>query len=221
MSANRRAVVAALCAGIFLLSAMASAGDTAASTSQSGLLSASSDGSTVLPPVSDHFRLPAWPPGAASPDFKLVDFDGKPRTLADYRGRVVVLFFGFVHCPDACPAELLKFSLAMKRMGAASKQVQVVFVTLDPDRDTPVVLKKYVRAFDPRFIALTGTHAQIDQAATSFFVQYAKVSIGDDYTVDHSTGTFVLDSSGRLRLLGTLQTSVNDLVHDLGLLLNH
>jgi protein SCO1/2 len=170
----------------------------------------------AVPPPAD-FRLAAWPQRAESPSLRLLDFDGRPRQLADYRGRVLVIFFGFVRCPDACPAELFKLALAMKRLGSLSEHMQVLFVTLDPERDTPQVLKSYVTAFDPRFVGLTGSTADIDLAAMSFYVEYARVGRGADYSIDHSTSTFVLDAHGRLRLVGTLDTTVEDWVHDLGL----
>ena len=161
------------------------------------------------------FRLAVWPQRAESPALRLLDFDGRPRQLADYRGRILVIFFGFVRCPDACPAELFKLALAMKRLGPVSEHVQVLFVTLDPERDTPQVLKSYLTAFDPRFVGLTGSTADIDRAAMSFYVEYARVGRGADYSIDHSTSTFVLDSHGRLRLVGTLDTTIDDWVHDL------
>jgi protein SCO1/2 len=168
----------------------------------------------AAPPPAD-FRLAVWPQRAESPALRLFDFDGRPRRLTDYRGRVLVIFFGFVRCPDACPAELFKLALAMKRLGPLSEHMQVLFVTLDPERDTPQILKSYVTAFDPRFVGLTGSTAEIDRAAMSFYVEYARVGRGADYAIDHSTSTFVLDAHGRLRLVGTLDTTVDDLVHDL------
>jgi protein SCO1 len=170
----------------------------------------------AAPPPAD-FRLAVWPQRAESPALRLFDFDGRPRQLADYRGRVLVIFFGFVRCPDACPAELFKLALVMKRLGPLSEHMQVLFVTLDPERDTPKVLRSYVTAFDPRFVGLTGSTADIDRAAMSFYVEYARVGRGADYSIDHSTSTFVLDAHGRLRLVGTLDTTVDDWVHDLGL----
>jgi protein SCO1/2 len=179
----------------------------------------------MSPPVSEvhdepsgPYRLAAWPRHAAAPDFRLVDFDGRSRTLADYRGRVVVVFFGFVNCPDACPAELFKLALVMKRLGALRERVQVVFITLDPARDSGARLKTYVSAFDPRFVGLTGTAAQIDRAAARFSVEYAKVGTATDYSIDHSTITFVFDAEGKVRLLGALSTSVDDYTHDLAAL---
>ena len=160
-------------------------------------------------------RLAVWPKGANAPAFNLVDVQGVPRTLRDYRGHVVVIFFGFLNCPDACPAELFKLTLVMKRLGQVAAHVQVLFITLDPERDTPVLLKRYVSAFDPRFVGLTGTTAQVDQAASSFNVQYARVPLGNDYTIDHSTGIFVLDGTGRLRLVGAADSPAADFVHDI------
>jgi len=172
---------------------------------------------SAVQPLPADFRLAVWPPRAESPALRLFDFDGRPRQLADYRGRVLVIFFGFVRCPDACPAELFKLAQAMKRLGPMSEHMQVLFVTLDPERDTPQVLKSYVTAFDPRFVGLTGSTADIDRAAMSFYVEYARVGRGADYSIDHSTSTFVLDAHGRLRLVGTLDTTVDDWVHDLRL----
>ena len=162
--------------------------------------------------------LAVWPRGAGSPAFELVDTEGVPRTLRDYRGHIVVIFFGFLHCPDACPAGLFKLALVMKQLGQVAAQVQVLFITLDPERDTPPSLKSYVSAFDPRFIGLTGTPAQIDQAAGGFNVQYARVPLGNDYTIDHSTGIFVFDGGGRLRLIGATNSPVTDFVHDIAAL---
>ena len=160
-------------------------------------------------------RLAVWPQGASSPAFKLVDTEGVPRTLSDYRGHVVVIFFGFLHCPDVCPAELFKLALVMKQLRQVAEHVQVLFITLDPERDTPASLKSYVSAFDPRFTGLTGTTAQVDQAASGFNVQYARVPLGDDYTIDHSNAVFVLDGAGRLRLIGAANSPVADFVHDI------
>ena len=167
-------------------------------------------------PVS--YRLTEWPRGARPPSLNLVDTDGHPRTLADLRGKTVVLFFGFLRCPNACPAELFKLTLVMKQLGPARDRVQVLFVTLDPERDKPDLLRGYVTTFDPRFMGLTGTPAQIAAAASTFAVAYEKVARGNDYTIDHSTGTYILDRTGRLRLLGAMDTTVADYVHDLAAL---
>lgn len=165
------------------------------------------------------FRLTELPPGPVSADFRLVDFDGQPRSLADYRGQVVVIFFGYVRCPDACPAELFKLAQVMKRLGPASAQVRVLLITLDPKRDTPQLLKSYVTAFDPRFIGLSGTTAQIDQAAASFYVAHVTAPTSNDYyAIDHSTATYVIDAQGHRRLIGAMNTSIDDFAHDIEIL---
>jgi protein SCO1 len=166
----------------------------------------------------ERLRLPEWPPRAPKPDFQLVDVNHARRSLADYRGRVSIVFFGFTHCPDVCPNELFKLAQVVRRLGPLASRVEVLFISLDPERDAPKLLKAYVTAFDPRFIALTGSSAQINDVANSFSVQFAKVGQGENYTIDHSTGTYVVDKTGRLRLVATLQTSVDDLVHDLKIL---
>ena len=161
------------------------------------------------------YRLEVWPQHAGSPDFLLNDSAGRQRTLRDYRGRVVVVFFGYARCPDVCPSELYKLSLALKQLGNLRERIQVLFITLDPQRDTPALLKSYVAAFDPSFEALTGTAALIDKAAASFYVEYARVGDGADYSIDHSTSTFVIDGGGRLRLVGTMKSTAGDFTHDL------
>jgi protein SCO1 len=169
------------------------------------------------PPLQPN-KLAVWPPGAGSPVFELVDTQGTPRTLSDYRGRIVVLLFGFMHCPDACPTELFKLALVVKQLGPVAAHVQVLFITLDPERDTPQLLKSYVSAFNPGFIGLTGTAVQVDRAASSFNVEYARVPLGDDYTISHSTGIFIVDGAGHLRLIGAISTPVADFAHDISAL---
>ncbi len=174
-----------------------------------------------LPPTvraSEPWRLMQWPIAAPKPRFELFDVDRRRRSALDYRGRIAVVFFGFTHCPDVCPDELFKLALAAKRLGAVASQVRVLFITLDPERDTAELLKTYVAAFDPHFVGLTGSTADINAAASSFSIQFAKVPQGRDYTISHSTGTYVLDKTGRLRLAGTMQTSIDDWVHDLRML---
>ncbi|MGO9717122.1 MAG: SCO family protein [Steroidobacteraceae bacterium] len=161
------------------------------------------------------FRLITVPPEPDLSDLRLVDYDGRPRSIADYRSQVIVIYFGYVHCPDTCPTELFKLAQVMKRLGPLSKRVQVLFITLDPERDTPQVLKGYVRAFDPDFIGLTGTTAQIGKAAASFNIQYAKVPAGNDYAVEHSAEIIVLDVPGGRRLIGSPATSIDDFAHDI------
>jgi protein SCO1/2 len=135
-------------------------------------------------------------------DFALIDHNGKPRTLADFRGKAVVLFFGYTQCPDFCPTTLSELAEAMKQLGPDASRVQVLFVTVDPERDTPQLLKEYVPAFDPTFIGLTGDAAAIERTAKEFKVLYRKQpgSTPGSYTMDHSAGTFIFDPNGRLRV---------------------
>jgi len=163
-------------------------------------------------------RLTQWPTVAPQPQFDLIDGDHRRRRAADFRGNVTIVFFGFTHCPDVCPGELFKLSLVLKRVGALAANIRVVFITLDPERDTSELLKTYVTEFDPRFVALTGSTADINAAANSFSIQFATVRQGNDYTISHSTGSYVLDKTGRLRLAATRETSIEEWVHDLRIL---
>jgi protein SCO1 len=162
-----------------------------------------------------HYRLAVWPNNLPTPDFALRDGTGAHRSVRDYRGQILLVFFGFVQCPDACPIELLKLSQVMQQLGPLSDRVRLVFITLDPKHDTPAGLKQYLANFDSRFIGLTGTVAQVDDAAKQFAVNYAPIARGAGYTIDHSTATFVLDPRGTLRLVGGKESTIEDFVHDL------
>ena len=154
-------------------------------------------------------------------DFELVDHNGKVRHLGDFRGKVVVMFFGFTHCPDVCPTTLAEFSGALQQLGDAANQVQVLFVTVDPERDTPKVLGAYVTAFNPGFLGLTGTPDQIAKVAREFKVIYRKAegSRPGSYSVDHSAGTFIIDEQGRLRLYASYGLDSEAIAKDIGRLL--
>jgi protein SCO1 len=165
--------------------------------------------------ASSTYRLTPWPAGAQSPAFTLQDTAGQLRTLADYRGRIVVIFFGFLHCPDACPTELYQLARVVHELGPLKKPPLVLFITLDPQRDTPTQLRSYVTSFDPGFVGLSGSANQIQRAADSFGVQFARVAQGNDYTIDHSTATYIFDVHGHLRLIGALSSSQSDVLHDL------
>jgi protein SCO1/2 len=152
-------------------------------------------------------------------ELALTGHDGKPRTLADFRGKAVVLFFGFTHCPDVCPTTLADAAGAMKKLGKDAERVQVVMVTVDPERDTPEVLSKYVPAFDPRFLGLYGDAAATQRAAKEFKIFYEKRKAGDSYSVDHSGQSYVIDPQGRLRLFVRHDRIAQDLAEDLRVLL--
>ena len=132
----------------------------------------------------------------------LPDIDGKPRTLADFKGKVTAVFFGYTQCPDACPTTMAELAQVRKALGADGDKLQGVFVSLDPERDTPEILKSYIASFDPSFIALRGTPEQTKVAADEFKIFYAKVpgKVEGTYTLDHTAGTFVIDTQGNVRL---------------------
>ncbi len=135
-------------------------------------------------------------------DFALTDHTGKPRTLADFKGKVVAIFFGYTQCPDVCPTTMVEMMEVMKQLGDEANRVQVLFVTIDPERDTKELLANYVPSFDPRFLGLTGSKEQIAATAKEFKVFYQKVpgSSETSYTMDHFAGMYLFDPEGRLRL---------------------
>ncbi len=154
-------------------------------------------------------------------DFRMPDQDGRVRTLADFRGDVVLLFFGFTQCPDVCPTTLARAADVVARLGADGRRVQVIFVTLDPERDTPEILKAYTRSFDPRFLALRDEQAAMDAMAREFHIAYQRVPTGSSYTLDHTAVTYAFDPRGRLRLaIGHEQTAA-EVAHDVQTLLEN
>ncbi len=153
-------------------------------------------------------------------ELNLTDHNGKPRTLADFRGKVVTVFFGFTHCPDACPTTLAEMALVAKELGPDADKLQVLFVTVDPERDTPQVLRQYVPSFNPAFLGLYGDAAATGAAAKEFKVFYQKQPVkGGSYSVDHGAGTFILDRQGRLRLFAQYGQGAPALLHDIRILL--
>ncbi|MEQ5840834.1 SCO family protein [Paraburkholderia acidicola] len=156
-------------------------------------------------------------------DFALPDTGGKVRTLADYKGKAVVLFFGYTHCPDVCPTTMAELSQALQQLGPDdAKRVQVLFVTVDPQRDTSGLLGQYVTAFNPTFVGLRPTDdAQLVKVTKDFRVYYAKVpgKTPDSYTMDHTAASYVFDPQGKLRLFVRDGQGAAPWVHDLKLLL--
>ena len=149
--------------------------------------------------------------------FSLPDSTGKTRSLAEFKGKAVVVFFGYTHCPDVCPITLAELKEAKRLLGKDGEQVQGIFITLDPKRDTPKVLAEYVPAFDPSFIGLVGSEAQTAQAAKDFRVYY-KANPSDSasqYTVDHTAASFVFDKQGRPRLYVRYNQGADKLAADL------
>jgi len=152
--------------------------------------------------------------------FELEDHHGQRRSLADFRGKVVVIFFGYTSCPDICPTTLARLAEVMKALGPAAGAVQVLFVTLDPERDSAERLKEFVPWFHPSFLGLRGDQAQIKVVSNEFRVFSARKEVGSElgYVLDHSSGAYVFDPVGRLRLYVKDTASVNDIVADIRLL---
>jgi protein SCO1/2 len=153
-------------------------------------------------------------------DFQLTDMAGQARTLADYRGKVTMIFFGFAQCPDVCPTTLQRAKEVRDQLGEQADQLQVLFITVDPERDTPEVLKDYMAAFDPSFVALRGTEEQTKAVAAEFKVFYQKVPTGSSYTMDHTSFNYLIDRQGKIRVVLRHDQPVADYVSDIRRLLN-
>ena len=151
----------------------------------------------------------------------LTDQDGQPRTLADYKGKVVVVFFGYTQCPDVCPTTMAELAEVKRSLGADGARVQGLFVTVDPERDTTELLKAYVANFGPDIVGLRGTPDEIKAAAKEFKVFFSKVPGKTDtsYTVDHTAGSYIIDAKGKVRLFTRYGTGAQALADDLKLLL--
>jgi protein SCO1/2 len=152
---------------------------------------------------------------------ELPDADGKPRSLAEFKGKVVVVFFGYTQCPDVCPTTMAELSQIRQALGDDGAKLQGIFVTVDPQRDTAAVLKAYVDNFNSGFIGLRGNDEQIKQAAREFKVFYAKVpgKTESTYTIDHTAGAYVFDTQGRIRLFSRYGAGPKDLEEDVRALL--
>ena len=155
-------------------------------------------------------------------NFALTDHHGQPRTLADFKGKVVTIFFGYTQCPDVCPTALSGMSAVMEELGPEGDRVQVIFVTVDPERDTPEMLKGYMASFDPSFIALRGTPEQLVAVAKDFKIYFKRVDgqTPTSYTMDHSAGSYVYDTKGRLRVYHRYGAGAQSLAADVRALLD-
>jgi protein SCO1 len=154
-------------------------------------------------------------------DFALPDVNGQTKTMADFKGKVVVLFFGFAQCPDVCPTTMAEIAAVKKSLGKEGEKVTAVFVTVDPERDTPQVLKAYMESFDPSFTALRGTPEQTAALAKYFKIYYKKVEgkTPTSYTIDHTAASFVYDPQGKIRLYTRYGMGAQALAEDLKILL--
>lgn len=152
-------------------------------------------------------------------DFELVDSHGQLRTLEDFRGEVVMIYFGFIQCPDVCPTALMRAVEVKDALGPSGDKFRVVYITVDPERDTPEIVSAYLAAFDPGFVGLHPTMEELPEVAKSFRVFYRKVPTGDSYTMDHTATSFVYDTQGRLRLAVSHSMEVAPIVEDVRTLL--
>jgi protein SCO1/2 len=155
-------------------------------------------------------------------DFALPDQDGKVRSLKDFAGKVVVVFFGYTQCPDVCPTTMQELAQVKEMLGPDGERLQAVFVTVDPERDTAELLKAYMANFDPSFVALRGDDAQTIAVAKDFKIYFKKVDgqTPTSYTMDHSAGSYIFDPAGRVRVYSRYGSGPDAVAHDVRSLLN-
>lgn len=153
-------------------------------------------------------------------DFALLDPDGNTRRLADFRGKAVMVFFGFIQCPDICPTALQRAAAVRRLLGEDGERLQIIFITLDPERDLPEILREYTAAFDADVLGLYETPEKIRKTADAFRIYSRKVPTGGSYTLDHSATTYVYDPEGRLRLAVTYQSTAKSIAEDVALLIH-
>jgi protein SCO1/2 len=153
--------------------------------------------------------------------FSLTDHNGQARTLADFKGQAVVVFFGFTQCPDVCPSSLTELAQAKQLLGEQGSRLQGLFISIDPERDTPAIMKEYMASFDPSFLALYAKPDELPDLAKSFKVYYKKVDgpTPTSYTMDHSAGSYVYDPQGRIRLYHRYASGAQSLANDVKALL--
>ncbi|GLQ92090.1 SCO family protein [Dyella acidisoli] len=154
--------------------------------------------------------------------FRLTDDQGKAVTAADYHGKVTLLYFGYTHCPDVCPLTLAHLHVVMQRLGNLADGARILFVSVDPSRDTPEALHAYANAFDPRVVGLTGAPSDIESLTKRYRAAFSREpdKSGGSYDVSHSSGIYIFDANGHARLLATPEDSQDKLIHDLHLLLS-
>lgn len=154
-------------------------------------------------------------------DLEMIDGNSQVRHLDDYKGKVVLVFFGFTQCPDVCPTAMAELSQTMELLGDDASKVQVLMISVDPARDTPEILSAYVSAFNPSFVGLTGSSEQLSKTAKSFKAYYAKSPGGsaDQYGMDHASSFYLLDQQGEARVLISGNASAQDIAKDIKLLL--
>lgn len=163
----------------------------------------------------DKLKAGIFDPPRLAPDFTLKGSDGTALTLSEYRGKVVALGFGFTHCPEVCPTTLATLARARRKLGANSDGMQVIYVTVDPQRDTPEQMKAYLANFDKSFVGGTGTPEQLGQVRSDYGIAALRKVDG----IDHSSFVYLIDRDGRMRALSPYRTSAEDIAHDVAILL--
>jgi protein SCO1 len=168
----------------------------------------------------DALKAGVFDPARQAPDFSVRGSDGTPLTLSSYRGKVVLLGFGYTSCPNVCPATLAVLAQARRKLGTLGSQVQVIYLTVDPERDNAERLKQYLAAFDPSFVGGTGTAAEMAAVRSNYGVTAEKHGTGSDYAVAHSSFVYLIARDGKLRALMPFGHKADDYVHDVSMLLN-
>lgn len=182
----------------------------------SALLTCSVAAATAQPAL----KAGVFEPPSSAPDFTLQASTGGEQALANYRGKVVLVGFGFTHCPQVCPTTLGVLAQARKRLGPQADQVQVLYVTVDPERDNADQMRAYLRGFDPTFVGLTGTPDQLAAVRAKYGVTAEKKPLGLSYAVAHSSSVYLIDRKGLLRAMMPYGRGPDDYVHDVRMLLN-
>lgn len=154
-------------------------------------------------------------PAAVGGPFSLVSHEGRPFTEKDVAGAPFIVFFGFTHCPDVCPTAMFELTAVLKAAGPRADRVRALFISVDPERDTPELLKTYLESFDPRIVGLTGTPEQVAAAAKAYRAYFRKVSAGESYTMDHTAGIYLMDSQGRFVRLLDMNKKADEVAKDI------
>jgi len=147
--------------------------------------------------------------------FELLSHTGEIKKITDFKGSVVAIFFGFTHCPDICPTSMQELKFIKESLGKQSDKLQVIFITLDPERDNQSLLNSYVPSFDKSFIGLTGSQEDINRIASQYKIFHMKVGEGDSYTIDHSSGIYIIDKDGKIRVRHPYGSKVESIIEDI------
>jgi protein SCO1/2 len=174
---------------------------------------------TLAAPAGEALKAGVFDPPRPAPDFSLQGSNGRELKISQYQGKIVLLAFGFTSCTEVCPITLNTFAVTRRKLGVAAADVQIVYVTVDPGRDVPARLAKYLASFDPTFIGGTGTEDQLAAVRKNYGISAEKKIIGDDYAYAHSSFTYLIDRTGRIRALMPYGHSPDDYAHDLAILL--